>query len=160
MKKFVCFLVGIIVVLSACTETDSESEYTIEEAQKNGDVIVEHRVDNFDQITQGALDIENIEKMTTLLEKAENGEAYTVDVSIFNPDGSHYKNTFKTDGEMITFENNYGEYKQAPKGTFSCQYIMKRGPMIYVSQCESEEGKEHSTLLGFIGKEEAFKEAE
>ncbi|SDJ15803.1 hypothetical protein [Salimicrobium halophilum] len=158
MKKLVYFLVIATAVLSACAEAESEKEYTVEDARDNGDVIVEHETQNFDQIAQGALEIENIGEMTTLLEKVENEEEYSVDVSIFDTGGSHYKNTFETDGTEITFENNYEGYSQA--GTFTCQYMSKRGPMIYLSQCESEEGEEHSTLLGFIGKEEAFREAE
>ncbi|TGB01128.1 membrane lipoprotein lipid attachment site-containing protein [Halobacillus salinus] len=160
MKKIVYFLIVILAVLSACSEADSENTYTVEDAEENGDVIVKHQSEDFEQIRQGALEVENIEKMNTLLEKVDNAEDYSVDVSIFNPNNTHYKNTFTADGQNITFENNYEGYRQSPAGTYTCRFIQKRGHIIYLSKCESEEGEEYSTMVAFIGTEEAFREAE
>ncbi|RWZ60628.1 hypothetical protein EQV77_04855 [Halobacillus fulvus] len=104
MKKFFYFLIVLTAVLSACSEADSENYYTVDDAKENGDVIVKHHTENFDQIAQqGALEVENIGEMTELIEKVENEEEYSVNVSIFNPDETHYKNTFKTDGKNHHF---------------------------------------------------------
>ncbi|MCF6410012.1 hypothetical protein [Pseudalkalibacillus salsuginis] len=59
----------------------------------------------------------------------------------------------------MKFENNYGGYPRAPKGTFKCKFTSLRGGDIYLQMCTSGEGKEVSTMLGLIGSEEAFKKA-
>ncbi|QAS52559.1 hypothetical protein [Halobacillus litoralis] len=159
MKKFIYLASFIVLALSACTEAESEKPYTVEDAKENGDVIVQHQSENFDQIAKGALDVENIQQINSLVEKVEQGKEASVDISIFTPNGDHYKNNISFDGEEVTFENNYGGYKQSPEGTFTCRYLIKREPMVYVSGCQGEDGTEYTTLLGFVGTLTAFKEA-
>ncbi|UOQ95382.1 hypothetical protein MUO14_10865 [Halobacillus shinanisalinarum] len=137
-----------------------QKNYSIDDAKENGDVIVEHQVDSFDQIVQCALKLQNISKMLNLIDGVEQKKEDSVDISIFQPDGTHYKNTISYDGEVITFENNYGGYKQTPAGTFECEHISKRGPIIYLNACKENDGTKHSTMIGFIGTEEAYKQAQ
>ncbi|MBA2176656.1 hypothetical protein H0266_17345 [Halobacillus locisalis] len=156
MKKLTLLVFLTFLTLAACSDTESEDTYSIEDARDNGDVIVEHQVDNFDQIMQGALEIENIDPITTLLDNYQQEETASADISIFSPDGSHFKNSLSYDGDVVTFENNYGGYKNAPQGTYTCEYIEKRGPVVYVSSCESDEGESYSTMIGFVGSENVF----
>ncbi|MYL51630.1 hypothetical protein GLV98_19355 [Halobacillus litoralis] len=155
MKKILWGL-GILFV-AACSEGETEEPYTIEDAKKDGHVIVEHQSEQFDQIKNGALKVENIKDMTAFIHNVEQGAEDEIAVSIFNPDGSHYQNSFSYDGETIRFVNNYGAYPSSPAGTFDCEYMTQRGPMVYVSNCESEEG-DISTLLSFVATEKAFRE--
>ncbi|MCA0972502.1 membrane lipoprotein lipid attachment site-containing protein [Halobacillus litoralis] len=152
MKK-IASLIFLTLALSACSNAESEPTYTVEDAQENGDVIVEHQVEEFEQIRQGALEVENSDQISTLVEKAKNGESYTTNVSIFNPDGSHFQNRFETNGETVQFENEYSGYPNTPAGSFTCEYIEERGQIIYVSNCESKSGETYSTLIGYIGKQ-------
>ena len=156
MKKITLLLFLTFLTLAACSDAESEDTYTIEDAKENGDVIVEHQVEDFDQIMQGAIEIENIDPISTLLENYINEESASVDISIFTPDGSHFKNSLSYDGEVVKFENNYGGYKNTPQGTYTCEYIQPRGPVVYVSSCESEKGESYSTMIGFVGSEGAF----
>ncbi|MFD1019466.1 hypothetical protein [Thalassobacillus hwangdonensis] len=154
MRKF---LLGftLLIVMAACSDADSKDTYTIEDAKENGDVIVEHGARNFDQIVAGEIDVQNAGKVLELIESKEEAE---VEISIFEQDGTHYKNTLSTDGEGFTFENNYGGYPQSPTGTFSCKYMSERGPVIYMGSCTSDDGTEVSTMIGMVGSEEAFRQ--
>ncbi|MBX0359734.1 DUF4362 domain-containing protein [Halobacillus sp. Nhm2S1] len=151
--------VACLIFIVACSEGETEEPYTVEDAEKDGHVIVEHQSEQFDQIKNGALEVENIKKLAAFINNVEQGREDEIDVSIFNPDGSHYQNSFSYNGEAIRFINNYGAYPSSPTGTFDCEYVTLRGPMVYVSNCQSEEGKDLSTLLSFVGTEEAFREA-
>ncbi|GEN55024.1 DUF4362 domain-containing protein [Halobacillus faecis] len=157
MKKLLW--VACLIFIVACSEGEIEEPYTVEDAEKDGHVIVEHQSDQFDQIKNGALEVENIKKMAAFINNVEQGREDEIDVSIFNPDGSHYQISFSYDGESIRFVNNYGAYPSSPAGSFDCEYVTRRGPMVYVSNCQSEEGKDLSTLLSFVGTEKAFREA-
>ncbi|RDY72525.1 hypothetical protein DXT76_01650 [Halobacillus trueperi] len=156
MKKLLWLL--CLLIVAACSEGETEEPYTVEDAREDGHVIVEHQSEQFDQIKNGALGVENIKEMTAFIKNVEQGAEDDLDVSIFNPDGSHYQNSFSYDGEAIRFVNNYGAYPSSPAGTFSCEYMTRRGPMVYVSNCQSEQGKDFSTLLSFVATEKAFRE--
>ncbi|MGR9047788.1 hypothetical protein ACQ4XT_04015 [Halobacillus faecis] len=151
--------VACLFFAAACSEGETEEPYTVEDAKKDGHVIVEHQSEQFDQIKSGALEVGNIKKMSAFINNVEQGVEDNVDVSIFSPDGSHYQNSFSYDGEAVRFVNNYGAYPSSPAGTFDCEYVTRRGPMVYVSNCQSEEGEDLSTLLSFVGTEKAFREA-
>ncbi|MEC3882541.1 hypothetical protein VKA52_02230 [Halobacillus sp. HZG1] len=157
MRKI--FWLSCLFFLAACSEADTEEPYTVEDAKEDGHVIVEHQSEQFDQIKNGALEVENVKEMATFIKNVEQGAEDDLDVSIFSPDGSHYQNSFSYDGEAIRFVNNYGAYPSSPAGTFDCEYVTRRGPMVYVSNCQSEEGKDLSTLLSFVGTEKSFREA-
>ncbi|KHE72324.1 hypothetical protein [Halobacillus sp. BBL2006] len=157
MKKAIGLLV--LLFLIGCTGK-AEETYTIDDAKKDGHVIVEHKTTTFDQIRQGALEVENIDQLVEFLVAAENKEEASATVSIFDPDGSHYENKFESDGKSIRFHNSYAGYKGAPKGNFTCEYIQRRGPIVYVESCDSEKGENVSTMIAFVGKDEAFREAE
>ncbi|WP_077622339.1 hypothetical protein [Sediminibacillus massiliensis] len=160
MRRVIWFIVVGLWVVAGCSDAGSKETYTIDDAEQNGDVIVEHEASSFDQIVQGALEVQHAEKVVELLDKVESEEKANVDISIFEPGGSHHKNSISYDGKQITFENNYEGYQQTPVGTFQCDYISLRGPIVYLSSCQADDGTEHSTLIGLVGTEKAFRESD
>ncbi|SDK35965.1 hypothetical protein [Sediminibacillus albus] len=159
MRKTLLCLILTVTALTACSDADSKENYSIDDAKAAGDVIAQHQVTTFDEIVQGAVEVDNLENLIQLIDNVEQNNQDKVDISIFDLDGSHSKNIISYDGKMITFENNYGQYEQSPAGTFTCSYISQRGPIVYLSSCQAEDGTEHSTMIGFIGTEDAFREA-
>ncbi|MCF6136660.1 hypothetical protein [Pseudalkalibacillus berkeleyi] len=159
MKKFK-LMVMVLCLLAACSNTPTNEEesndYTPEKAEKNGNVVVIHKGESFDEIVQGNLEVKGIEKVKELLKSVEAKEEDSVTISIFEKNGNHYENKISYEKEKVKFENNYGGYKQSPKGTYSCGYISQRGPMVYLETCTSEDGEEVSTILAFIATSEAF----
>ncbi|MRG87873.1 DUF4362 domain-containing protein [Salinibacillus xinjiangensis] len=147
--KRVLFLLFGMMVLGAC----SDDNYTIEDARENEDIIVKHQTVNFNKISQGALEVENVEKINDFINDVEQNHESSVNISIFNPTGAPFQNTISYDGKMITFENTYGGYPPSPKGTYTCQYISKRGPIVYLESCESEKGEEFTTMIGLFTKD-------
>ncbi|WP_153464456.1 hypothetical protein [Sediminibacillus terrae] len=160
MKKILLFLLLPLALIAACSNADSEENYSVEDARKNDDVIAQHQANSFQEIAQGAVEVENADKLVQLMNNVEENKEDELTISVFDLDGSHYENKISYDGETITFENNYGNYEQSPAGTYECSYISQRGPIVYLSSCTAEDGTELSTMIGFVGTEEAFREAQ
>ncbi len=155
--KRLTFLFLCLTTLTACfNDADSKEAYTVEDAKKDGHVITEHLVDNFEQITQGAVDNQNVDKILSFLESVDQKEKDSVDISIFTKNGTHFNNTISYDGDSIVFENNFDGYFKTPVGKYSCEFISKRGPIVYLDGCKAEDGTKHSSMIGFIGTKEAF----
>ncbi|MGI8317157.1 hypothetical protein [Halobacillus mangrovi] len=152
-------MIGLMLLLLIGCTGKAEETYTMEDAKADGYVVVEHKGNTFDQIVQGAIEIENLQQINNVLEAFKNGKTQSATIYIFDSDGNYYKNSLKTEGRSIQFENNYGGYKGAPKGSFSCEYIEKRGPIVYLESCSREKGEDISTMIGFVGSEKEFKEA-
>ncbi|WP_053217241.1 DUF4362 domain-containing protein [Virgibacillus senegalensis] len=157
MKKSLLLLLLPLALLAACSNAESEESYSVEDARENGDVIAQHQANSFDEIVQGAVEVENAEKLTQLITNVEENKEDEVNISVFDLDGSHSENKISYNGETITFENNYGNYEQSPAGTYECSYISQRGPVVYLSSCSAEDESEVSTMIGFVGTEEAFR---
>ncbi|UOQ45053.1 hypothetical protein MUN89_03615 [Halobacillus salinarum] len=97
--------------------------------------MVEHKAQSFDQIAQGVLKVSHIDPIVDLLSQQRHEDPITID--IFDHDGSHYQNTIAYQDGLFEFHNTYNGYKGAPQGNFSCKYIEKRGPLVYLSSCIS-----------------------
>lgn len=163
MKKIAALLL-FVCLLAACstdTENKSKKESAIEEAKKNGEIVVSYKANTFEEIlNDDNVEVFNADKILELMSHVENKtESQEVTISIFNPNGKKTTNTLYYDGEFMKFENNYGGYPESPKGNFTCKFTSLRGGDIYLQMCKSDEGKEVTTMLGLIGSEDAIKEA-
>lgn len=149
------FLMCILLIAACLNEPSSKptQDYSPEDAEQNGDVVVLHKAESFDEIASGNLEIMNEDKVKEFLRDTENGEEASVTISILERNGEYFQNELSFDGKMYTFENNYHRYKQSPKGTYTCEYVSPRGSMVYLETCKSDAGKDMSTILAFIGKE-------
>ncbi|MFD2923696.1 hypothetical protein [Halobacillus naozhouensis] len=94
MKKLTLLFLCLATLIACSNDADSEESYSVDDARKDGHVIEEHLVDNFEQITQGALKVQNVDKIPSFLESVDQKESDSVNISIFTKDGTHFKTQF------------------------------------------------------------------
>jgi hypothetical protein len=150
--------------LGACsnsTKADKSTKdgYSVIQAAKDGNVVIQNLSNKFDDIVQGAVKVKNLDKAFAFSNSVTNKKKSSINVVIFNPDGKYYTNKLSYNGTDITFDNKYGGY-QLPPGKFQCKFITPRNKIFYLESCKNEKGKSFSDSIAIISEEKSFNNAE
>ncbi|HEU5141092.1 MAG TPA: hypothetical protein VFT51_14045 [Bacillales bacterium] len=160
---FICIL--MLTILSACAQEQSNTEtYTVEEAVKDGHVVVKHLSSQPKQVLNGAIETKNLKMVFKFQEKVDQKKKAKVKISIFDKNGSSKTSTLQYDGKVFHFENNYPGYQSFPGGSesspgiYQCQYLFMAHGRIELHNCEDQEEKKHGRVIVFLSEVDKFQD--
>jgi len=153
-----------LFLLGACSDStkapkNTKDKYSVTQAAKDGNVVIQNMSNNFAELAQGAVKVKNLDKAFSFMNSFSKGKKSSLKVSIFNKDGEYYTNEISYNGTDITVDNKYGGYK-LPPGKYQCKSFTSRNAISYLESCKDEKGKEISTAIAIISDNKSYNDAE